>query len=132
LSISKHLTPVHNPSFFPNAKIQATRHLTPKFQIPFRISAENGSAVPAQSTNQTSPHFKSSPNCLVRGILPQFPLIELDLPLALQLPSKMLKNDVRCGKIVLDKGDHTHPSLVPGALQGIHFKIMLFYQIFST
>ena len=33
------------PSFFPNPNIQATRHLTPKFQIPFRIVPENGSAV---------------------------------------------------------------------------------------
>ena len=29
-----------------NTKIQATRHLTPKSQIPFRIVPENGSAVP--------------------------------------------------------------------------------------
>jgi hypothetical protein len=34
-----------DPIFFPNLKIQPSRHLTPKFQIPFRISAENGSAV---------------------------------------------------------------------------------------
>jgi hypothetical protein len=37
---------VHNPKNFPNPKIQATRHLTPKSQIPFRIVPENGSAVP--------------------------------------------------------------------------------------
>jgi hypothetical protein len=36
---------VHNPKNFLNPKIQASRHLTPKFQIPVRIVPENVSAV---------------------------------------------------------------------------------------
>ena len=61
--------PVHNPTFFSKPKIQPTRNLTPKSQIPFRIIPENGFAVPSQSTNPTSPLSKSTPNCLLRASL---------------------------------------------------------------
>ena len=47
------------PSFFFKHEIWATRHLRSKFQIPFRISVENGSAVPSQSTNPTPPHCQN-------------------------------------------------------------------------
>ena len=82
------------PFFFPNPKIQPTRHLTPKFQIPFRNVPENGSAVPV-SIHQpdlvaVKINAKLPPDCL----LSQFPLIEQDLTLAIQLPSQMLKKDV--------------------------------------
>ena len=67
LSINRCSAPLYNPKFFPNPKIQATRNLTLKSQIPFRISAEKGSAVPDKSISPTSPLSKSTPNCLLRA-----------------------------------------------------------------
>jgi len=76
---------VHNPSYFSNPEIQATRHLTPKFQIPLRIVPENGSAVPVSIHQPDIPAVKINIELPAKDILPQFPLIEKDLALAFQL-----------------------------------------------
>jgi hypothetical protein len=84
----------------PNPKIQPSRHLTPKFQIPFRNSAENGSAVPISIHQPDLPAVKINAELPFKRLLPQFPLIEQDLALAFQLPFQVLKNDVPYGKII--------------------------------
>jgi len=56
-------SPVHIPKNFSNPKIQASRHLTPKFQIPLRIVPEKGLQVWSQSTRPISPLSKSTSNC---------------------------------------------------------------------
>jgi branched-subunit amino acid ABC-type transport system permease component len=53
------------PNFHCQPDYPAIRSSDPKFQIPFRIWAENGSAVPSQSTSPTSPLSISPSNCLL-------------------------------------------------------------------
>jgi hypothetical protein len=73
--ISDTILPVQTPSFFPNPKIQASRHLTPKFQIPFRIVPENGSAVPISIQQRDLHAVKINAELPLKGLLSQFPLI---------------------------------------------------------
>jgi hypothetical protein len=49
---------VHNPTFFSNPKLEATRHLTPKSQILIRFSAEKDSAVPVSIHQSDLPALK--------------------------------------------------------------------------
>jgi hypothetical protein len=86
--------------FFSNPKIQETRHLTPKSQIPFRISVENGSAVPLSTHQPHLPALKISAELPSERLLPQFPLIKKDLALAFQLPSQVLYKNFPYGKII--------------------------------
>jgi hypothetical protein len=103
-----------NPSFFPNAKIQASRHLTPKSQIPFRIVPEIGSAVPPKSTSPNSALSKSTPNFPLENLFPQFLLIEQDLTLAFQLPSQVFKKDIPYGKIIKTPFSTQTLEMLPG------------------
>ena len=73
--VSDTILSVHNPKNFPNPKIQATRHLTPKFQIPFRIVREIGSAVLVSIHQSDLPAIKINAELPLEGILPQLPLI---------------------------------------------------------
>jgi hypothetical protein len=65
-----------------------------------RISDENGSAVQVSIHQTDLPAAKIKPELPSERLLPQFPLIEQDLALAFQFPSKMLKKDVPYGKII--------------------------------
>jgi hypothetical protein len=73
--VSDTILSVHNPKNFPNPKIQATRHLTPKFQIPFRIVPQNGSAVPVSIHQSDLPAVKINTELPLRSLHLQFLLI---------------------------------------------------------
>jgi hypothetical protein len=108
------LGPVHNPNFFLIQKILATRHLTLKSQILFRISVENGSAVTSQSTTPTSPLSNSTPNCLLRASFSNFLSSLLNLTLGFQLPFQVLYEDVPYGKIINTLFTTQPLEMVPG------------------
>jgi hypothetical protein len=83
-----------------NPKIQASRHLTPKFQIPFRIVPENGSAVWVSIHQSGLPAVNINAELPLKSLLPQFRSTYRTWPLAIQFPSQMLHKDVPYGKII--------------------------------
>ena len=92
MSMNRIPVPVHTLTCFPNSKIQPTRHLTPKFQIPFRISVENGPAVPL---NPPAPPPHSQNQRRIAFLEPPF-----------AIPFHHIKPGIRT------------PASFPGALQG--------------
>jgi hypothetical protein len=114
LSINRCSAPVLNPKNFPNPKIQPSRHLTPKSQIPFRIVPENGSAVPVSIHQPDLPVSKINPELPRESLFAQFPHIEQYLALAFQLPSQVLRKDVPHSKII-ETPFSAHPlEMLPG------------------
>ena len=95
--ISDTILPVQTPSFFPKPNFQATRHLRSKFQIPFRIIPENGSAVPVSINQRDLTAVRINAELPLKGLLSQSPLIIYNLTLAFQIPSRVSNKDVPYG-----------------------------------
>jgi hypothetical protein len=65
-----------------------------------RIVHENSSAVPVSIQQPNLTAIKINAELSLESLHPQFPLIEQDLALAIQLPSQVLKKDVPYSKII--------------------------------
>jgi hypothetical protein len=106
--------PARIPICLPKPKFHPSRHLTPKFQIPFRIVPEKGSADPVSIRQSDLPALKINAELPFKGLPSQLTLIIYNLTLAFQLPPQMLNNYVPYGKIIKAPFSRQPLKMLPG------------------